>query len=192
MNRHNDLLAKGHASDSTSWRRRDGFIMALGISTILAGGAAIIVPRVAGIAADFLIGMILIFDGILQGIYACQLRGRSEFWWRMLGSVLAFIVGVLLVFFPLSSVLTLALLIALFLLISGVFKIILALQLPSCSGRGWILVAGLISIILGLFVFLQLPEGASWVISVVVGVDLIFSGWRLVLAGDSGKAEAVT
>ena len=67
----------------------------------------------------------------------------------------------------------------------------LAFQSRAWAGSNWILISGVTSIILSLVVFWQWPERASWVIGVVVGVDLIFSGWRMtVLTSESGKAEA--
>ena len=172
-------------------RLRRGIIITLGMLTILAGGMAIIVPRITTYTTEFIIGMILVFDGILQGIYACQLQERTAVGWRGLGALLASTVGIVLIAFPSRGALTLALLIAVFLLISGGFKIMLAFQSRAWSGSRWILISGVASIILGLVVLWQWPERASWVIGVVVGVDLIFSGWRMtVFTSESGKAEA--
>lgn len=171
-------------------RNQRGLLITIGIVTILAGIAAIMVPRMATLAIELLIGVVLVVDGILQGIHAFQLRARKESWWRGLGAILAFAIGLILLIFPLQGVLTLTLLIGIFFLLSGGFKIMLGFQVRSWSGWGWILASGILSVFLGLLVFLLLPEGARWIIGVLVGVDLIFSGWWLIaLAGMSRKGE---
>lgn len=72
-------------------------------------------------------------------------------------------------------------------------KIMFALQRHLWSGWGWILASGLVSFVFVLLAFSLWVEGARWVIGVLIGVDLIFSGWWLIaLEGmtRTGKAKA--
>jgi uncharacterized membrane protein HdeD (DUF308 family) len=165
-------------------RQQRGTILAIGIFTILAGVAAIIVPRLATLAVELMIGVILVISGILQGMYAWQIRTHREWLWKGLGALLACAVGLWLLVFPLQGVLTLTLLVGLFFLLNGGMTIMLALHMRSWSGWGWILTSGLVSLLLGFLVFLLWPEGAGWVLGILIGIDLIMSGWWLLaLAG---------
>jgi uncharacterized membrane protein HdeD (DUF308 family) len=189
MNNAHEAFAEGVPFEEGA-RHQRGLLITIGIVTILAGVAAIIVPRMATLAIELLIGAVLVVDGVLQGIHAFQLREGKESWWRGLGALLAFAVGLILLFFPLQGILTLTLLIGIFFLLSGGFKIMLAFQVRSWSGWGWILTSGIISLFLGLLVFLLWPEGARWMIGVLVGVDLVFGGWWLIaLGGMTRKGE---
>ena len=47
--------------------------------------------------------------------------------------------------------------------------------------RGWVLLSGLITRLLGILIWRQLPGAAVWVIGTFVGIDMIFAGWSWVM-----------
>jgi uncharacterized membrane protein HdeD (DUF308 family) len=59
------------------------------------------------------------------------------------------------------------------------------------GGAGWILADGIITLALGLMIYLQWPSSSSWAIGTFVGVSLIVSGvTRLMLSLAVRKAAA--
>ena len=72
------------------------------------------------------------------------------------------------------------LIIAIFLIISGIFRIVSALS-ERFTGWGWVLLNGGVSLLLGLLIYKQWPLSGLWVIGLFVGIDLIFNGWAWIM-----------
>ena len=50
------------------------------------------------------------------------------------------------------------------------------------SGRwGWMLASGILDIVLGVLLILGLPGTALWAIGLLLGLNLLFGGWALIL-----------
>ena len=43
-------------------------------------------------------------------------------------------------------------------------------------------VGGVLSIVLGSLIWADLPSSAAWAIGLLVGIDLVFTGWGLIMA----------
>ncbi len=43
------------------------------------------------------------------------------------------------------------------------------------------LFSGIISLGFGIFIFSMLTQAAAWVVGILVGIDLIFGGWWLIV-----------
>ncbi len=175
-------------------REHKGWFIALGVLLIILGTAAIVFPFVAALAATLLIGWILLFAGIGQSTHAFRVHRWRGFMLALLGGILAMAVGISLLFFPLAGILSLTLLIGAYFLANGTIRIVLSLQLRPAPGWGWMLFGGIISILLSLLVLVQWPSAATWLIGLLVGVDLVFGGWALLwlalLAGRGNRQSA--
>src|SRR3979411_3487598 len=107
------------AVPATSFGYRWGWLLALGIVQIIAGGLAIAVPVVASLAAVGVFGAVLIVTAIMQIVHAFQVREWRRSAWYGLGGLLYGIAGVLVVLYPFGGALTLAVLIAILLIAEG-------------------------------------------------------------------------
>ena len=47
--------------------------------------------------------------------------------------------------------------------------------------RGWVLLSGFLSFLLGILIWAGWPESSAWVIGLFVAIDLIAGGWALVM-----------
>jgi uncharacterized membrane protein HdeD (DUF308 family) len=94
------------------------------------------------------------------------------------------VIGVMLIARPLISAEAMTVVMAMFILIGGLFQVIasFAVALP---GWGWQAADGIIMIELGGLVLPQWPTSGLWVIGLFVGIDLIFYGfaWIALAAG---------
>ena len=100
--------------------------------------------------------------------------------------VLYVVVGFMIVANPGSSALALTLLIAMFLIFEGIFRIAIAatVRYPNWA---WLLLHGVVNLFLGLAIWRQWPYSGLWVIGLFVGIDMIFNGWTLVMLGLAAK-----
>jgi len=71
---------------------------------------------------------------------------------------------------------------AIALLVGGSFRIVMALS-ERFHGWGWVLLNGIVTLVLGILIWRQWPESSLWVIGLFVGIDMVFAGWSLVMAG---------
>jgi uncharacterized membrane protein HdeD (DUF308 family) len=93
---------------------------------------------------------------------------------------------------PAESAIQLTLIIAIFLMIGGIFRIVFALS-ERFSGWEWVLLNGFVALLLGLMIYKQWPASGLWVIGLFVGIDLIFNGWAwIMLSLGLRKATAAT
>ena len=74
----------------------------------------------------------------------------------------------------------LTLVVALFLLISGLFRIVASLMLQF-HDWGWVLLNGIVTLLLGLLIYKHWPADGLWVIGLFVGIDMIFNGWAWIM-----------
>ncbi|MFA6301926.1 MAG: HdeD family acid-resistance protein [Legionella sp.] len=66
------------------------------------------------------------------------------------------------------------------LIVIGVTRLIMAFTLKNSTGWGWLVLAGLASIILGLLILAQWPVSGLWVIGMFIAIELIVSGWTYI------------
>ncbi|ARV61673.1 hypothetical protein BZZ01_26360 [Nostocales cyanobacterium HT-58-2] len=148
----------------------------IGIVLTILGILAVAVPSFTTIAAETWIALMLIFAGGAKLGYAFQTRDRGGFVWKILLGILYFATGVMLLIYPFTGVLTLTLLLGSFLLTEGVFELILAFRLRPQQNWIWVLADGIITLLLGAMIWFQWPFNAPWVIGLLVGISILFSG----------------
>jgi uncharacterized membrane protein HdeD (DUF308 family) len=81
---------------------------------------------------------------------------------------------------PARAAVTLTLLIAIILIIAGLFRLFVAFSTP-LHHRGWLILNGAISIILGVMIWDAWPVSGLWVIGLFIGIDMIFDGWTEIM-----------
>ncbi len=122
-------LAQARRHIAEKW----GWFLALGIVLILVGIAAICFPLVSTIAAKTFLGWLFLIGGVFLIIHAFSAQGC--FLWSLLIGVLYLIAGGYLAFFPLTGLLTLAILLAILFVAEGIMEIIMAFRVHPSDGR---------------------------------------------------------
>jgi uncharacterized membrane protein HdeD (DUF308 family) len=161
---------------ATPLGHRWGWLLALGIVQIVAGSIAIAVPVVASIAAVGIFGAVLLVTAALQLIHAFKVRAWPRSAWSGLGGVFYAIAGLLVVMYPLGGALTLAVLIAILFIADGTLRMVFGMTVRPVAGWGWLVAAGLCSIVVGVILLLGWPATALWATGLLLGVNLIFTG----------------
>jgi uncharacterized membrane protein HdeD (DUF308 family) len=99
---------------------------------------------------------------------------------HLLTGLLYAVLGVLLLRRPLASASAFTLMLAAAFLVSGLFRIIVALS-ERFHGWGWVLVNGIVTLVLGILIWQEWPEASYWVIGLFVGIEMLFAGWSWVM-----------
>lgn len=160
-----------------------------GIVFLLLGFAAIAFPVFFTFGLEQLLGWILVIAGIAQGVRVYQFWGTPGNFATLVNGILSLIVGVLLLAYPLGGVLTLTLLLTVFFLIEGVFKIAFSISFKEYLNWGWLLLSGVLALVLAGIIWSGWPGSALWVLGLLVGINMIFFGASLLsLAFSARKA----
>jgi uncharacterized membrane protein HdeD (DUF308 family) len=101
----------------------------------------------------------------------------SRLW--LFSGILQIVIGYFFVADPLEGRMTLALLLSLFFAMDGVAKIYLALMFRPLARWGWLIFCGLASLLMAVIVWAGWPGTALWVPGLLLGINLIFTGWAL-------------
>jgi len=150
-----------------------------GLLLIVAGILALVYPYIASVTLVFVLGWILIISGVLQGIGLIGARDVPHFWMQLISVVLAIVIGVLLLRSPDAGLLIMTVLLIVFFIVEGMSKVIFALNIRPFMGWAWVLLSGLIGILLGAYLWANMPLSSEWVLGVLLGIQLICEGAAL-------------
>ncbi|UCG84915.1 MAG: DUF308 domain-containing protein [Gemmatimonadota bacterium] len=173
--------------------KRDArMLMLMGVVMVILGLLALGAPLVTGVAVAVTVGSFVLLGGILQLI----LGVKAESWGsRIFGIILglvAVVCGLLLIAHPLLSLGFLTLLLAGYFVIDGMFQVVQALDIKPDRGWGATLLAGVMSVLLGILVWRQWPLSGAWAVGVLVGIKILLSGWSMIACGSLGHRVAQT
>ena len=164
-----------------------GWFLALGIVLIIAGLAAIAFPLLGTIAAKILLGWLFLIGGVMMIMHAFQAPGWQGFLWELLIGILYAFAGAYLAFFPFTGLITLALVLSVLFIIEGIFEVIMAMRVRPHDGWGFLLLSGIAALAVGVLIALGLPDSAEWALGLLVGINLLFSGWSYVFLALAGR-----
>ena len=163
-------------------RSRWGWYVALGIALIVLGTIALGSSMLMTMATMVFIGWLMIIGGVIEAVHAFSCNKWGGFFLDLLTGLLYVVVGFLMVNNPGESAAGLTLLIAMFLMFGGIFRIVAAVA-TRFEHWGWMVVHGVISLLLGIAIWRQWPVSGLWVIGLFVGIDMLLNGWSLVMLG---------
>jgi uncharacterized membrane protein HdeD (DUF308 family) len=147
-----------------------------GVLLIVFGMLAIGSPFLAAVAVSAVIAWLIILAGVVHLILAFHVHRAGSMIWKLLVGLAYLFFGVYLLIHPALAVASLTLVLASLFLIEGILDIILFFQMRSMRGSGWMLGDGIITLLLGLLIYLQWPSSSMWAIGTLVGVSMIISG----------------
>lgn len=161
-----------------------------GLVLIALGCIAIYLAQIATILTVVMLGALLTAAGVIVTFDSFKTWwGRSEgFFLHFISGILYLILGILLLVSPLVGAITLTLVMSVFFIIIGIFRIILSplLRFPRW---GWSFVSGIITLILGILILAQMPTSGLFIIGLFVGIDLLLWGWTYLTLAIFAKAS---
>jgi uncharacterized membrane protein HdeD (DUF308 family) len=170
------------------------FLVILGFFLGMFGLIAVAAPLAVGIAIEMIVGILLLGRGSMQLYYGLKVRhwGSGLLNYMGMGSVLMALLsvacGVLMIVAPMAGLTYLTLLLAAYLVITGAFEILHAVELRSVRGAGAVCLNGMLGVLLGWLIWRQWPISGSWAIGVITGASMLLSGATLAALGMAGRA----
>jgi|1186.fasta_scaffold838029_1 uncharacterized membrane protein HdeD (DUF308 family) len=162
-------------------RRRTGGDVVIGALLVLAGlfvfGNVVLATRLSVLV----LGWTALLSGVAMVVGTLVRRRPGVSWSLALGGVVLAVLGLFILRNPVVGALTLTLMTGALLLTIGLTRVVGAFGVP--EARGLLLVSGLISAALGLFVLLNLATATAALLGILLGTQLLLDGITLIAAG---------
>jgi uncharacterized membrane protein HdeD (DUF308 family) len=158
------------------------WLVVLGIALIVLGTILLGSPVIATLATVTALGALILLAGVMEVVGAFWCREWSGFFLALLSGILGVVVGLMLLSNPIGAGIALTVLLASFLFVGGIFKVVTAIA-HRFGGWGWLLLSGAIDILLGVLIWLELPVSGLTIIGLLVGISIIFRGVSWLMVG---------
>ena len=178
----------------TDWaqevKKNAGWLVALGVLTVIAGFLSIGSPMIGGTAVSVLIGIAMVIGGVARtvGVFRAGSFGQGAL--ALIGGIFTFVAGVVLVTRPEVGMASLTLLLGAYLLVDGVSGTFLAFHVRPEKGWGWMLFSAAMGVLLGILLLREWPLSGLWAIGTLVGVNLLFAGFSIISVGSAARGLA--
>jgi uncharacterized membrane protein HdeD (DUF308 family) len=161
-----------------------------GIILLGLGLTAVVLPPIATFAVEIVIGWLLLISGIVGLITTLRMSNTPGRSWSLISAILGIAAGIVLLRWPLSSTISLTLILSVFFLIEGIASIFYALEHRRELSRrwSWMLFSGVIDLILASSIFVGLPGTAAWAIGLLVGINMVFGGLAVIAMALNARA----
>jgi uncharacterized membrane protein HdeD (DUF308 family) len=147
-----------------------------GVLLIVFGMVAVGEPLLAAVAVNALVGWLIILAGVVHLVLGFRAHGAGSMIWKLLVGVAYLCFGGYVIAHPLLGVASLTLLLASLFVIEGILDIVLFVKMRPMHGASWALLDGIVTLLLGLLIYMQWPSSSAWAIGTLVGISMIFSG----------------
>ncbi|MCA9008282.1 MAG: DUF308 domain-containing protein [Planctomycetaceae bacterium] len=162
-----------------------GLMIAGGLQVLL-GVACLLTPSIAAFAAEVLMGVVFLMAGLADLMFSWELRSIEGSFWRFMRATSFMAVGVVLLAWPLSGILTLALVLGVTFLMDGVFRFATSLQMQ--RHRGFALLDCLLGMLLGIIILSGWPGDSVFVLGIIVGLRMLMGGFLSMMIGAGIRA----
>ncbi len=134
--------------------------------------------------------MLVVLAGIVRIIWAFQAGSLGKGLLLFAIGGLTLLCGIALVANPLLGSAVLTIMLALYFILDGISEVVGGIKLRPGPGWGWMLFAGIVSILLGMMIWRQFPLSGAWAIGILLGIKLFFVGLIMVTGGSVVRSLA--
>ena len=162
--------------DAADMQGRWRWFFAVGVAFTVLGVLALGNLVAATYITTLIVGLLLLVAGVFQVFGAFASGGTIG--WRLLGLVLGILyvlVGLDILGDPLSGAITITIVVAIFLVVAGLVRVISAFTAAGGGHRVLLFVTGVINLVLGAWLWTGIPV-TGIAIGLFVGIDLIMAG----------------
>ncbi len=160
-----------------------------GVALIVLGVIAVIAPVLATFAVEIFVGWLFLIGGVVGLVAMFSSHDVPAFLWSLLTAALSVVLGALLIWRPITGVLSLTIALTAFFIVEGVFQSVtsIAYHRAMPGAWGWMLASGVADLVLAALIIVGLPFSAAWALGLVVGVNLISSGVAITMVAFAGR-----
>jgi uncharacterized membrane protein HdeD (DUF308 family) len=159
-----------------------------GIILAILGLLAIGAPFLATVVVVKLAGWLFLIGGIVALASLFTGRGVPGSFWSFLSAIVSILAGIYILYNPLLGIAAFTLVLAAFFFAQGITQIFASLSHRRVlKSWGWVLFSGIVDLILGGIIVSGWPATSTWVIGILVGVNLFMYGVALIMTALASK-----
>lgn len=159
------------------------WFLLLGIVMLLLGVLALGDVVLVTIVSTIFIGAMLVVAGVMQLIHAFANKGWGAFLLALLCGAVYILGGFLIMAEPVQGSILVTIVLAAALAVGGVLRVIIALRHRELSGWWVLLLGGLISVGIAVWLYLSLPWSGLFLLGTLVAIELIVQGVTWIAMG---------
>jgi uncharacterized membrane protein HdeD (DUF308 family) len=165
-----------HVEDDRTGVPGFGFSIFLSILLIVTGLLAILLAAETTIAVVIILAWLLMIGGIIQFVHAFKSKGVGMTIWKIVVALAYFLTGLFLRMELGIGLAALTFALVFFFLIEGVTSLVAFFRGGKSGGSAWLLINGILTLLLGVLIWVHWPSSALWIIGVFVGFNLLMNG----------------
>jgi uncharacterized membrane protein HdeD (DUF308 family) len=160
-------------------RKSWGWFLVFGILLMILGGMCIGKAQTATTFSILALGWVLAISGVLWVVNAFWAFSWHGFFLYLLNALIRGVTGYLLIRHPDAGAAGVTMLLASLFIVGGLFRAAggSVIRFPRW---GWTVFAGLVSVVLGVFLLATWPTASTYFVGMMIGIDLVFDGAALV------------
>jgi len=167
-----------------------GWLIGGGIISVIVGIFALCSPVIFTEVITILIGAFCLVTGVISVFQAIFGKQQAHRVYSGLAGVIRIAAGIALLFLPGRGIVALTLVIGIVFLVEAVACVVAALGMRGNPSWLWLFLNGIIAGILGAMILSRWPSDALWLIGLLFGIQVLFSGLTMILIGLRGDPPA--
>jgi uncharacterized membrane protein HdeD (DUF308 family) len=156
-----------------------------GVIFILLGLVGIIYPVFMTLATVTFVSWLMVFGGFMAGYFTYLTDKHDYFGW--LKSFVLIGVGLLMIFYPMTGIGTVGLLLAIYFFMDSFAGFSIAMTMRPQKGWIWWMINAVFSMLIGILFIVGWPFTSTYLIGLLVGFSLFFDGIALLVTGSIFK-----
>ena len=176
-------MSKNSPASANPLAQSRGWLIFSGLLSVLVGFMAMSSPYFFSKFIVQFLGAFALISGCISLALALFSKVVAH---RVLDALVALIriaAGIVLLRCLASSVAVVTLIMAVFLIVEGIFFIVGSFKLRAHGGWVWTLINGIAALVLGLMVYSRWPTDSLWVLGLFFGINSVFWGISLLALG---------
>jgi len=163
------------------------WLLFLGIIFLILGVVGLGRVLTLTVASVLFFGILLLIGGVVQLFESVKCKGWKSMLWHVLIAILYILIAIEIIARPMVASAILTLLLAAGIILVGIVRVVMAIQLRGIGNWTWPLFSGIVSIILGLIIAARWPVSGLVVIGLFVAIELIIHGWSYIFIAIAAK-----
>lgn len=170
-----------------------GWLVFGGLLSIFVGFAAMGSPYLSSFVIAQFLGIFALLSGVIALGLAIFGKHKDHRILEALSGIIRIAAGFILLSNLAASVVIITLVLAVALVVEGLFLCVASFRLKAHAGWVWTLVSGIASVVLGVMIYVRWPEYSLPILGLLFGINMLFSGISLLALGLSVRPpEAAT
>lgn len=157
----------------------------MGILTIIFGILAMMMPYITGQSVLTLIGLLVMAGGLLRLIWAFKAGSLGKGVLVFLIGVLTLLAGFWIITEPFIAAGALTIVLSIYFFADGLMELIAAFSVA--EGKGWLIFDGIVTVVLGVLLFMGFPFSGPLAVGVLLGIKLLLAGIAMLTLGSAVK-----